>query len=263
MTVLRVRKTENFVIIHKGALEDPKLSFKAKGLWTYCLSRPDDWVFHVKHLATVSQDGEDAVYSAIKELEEAGYVKKIQHHINGRFQKVDYEIFEIPQIQIILPQPEKQEAVFQEPVNPALLSIEPILRNEKTVCPEPPVGVPEPPKKVFKTKTDGTNNSIELDEVFRKSVQQNKNWTEEEIKEAWKVLEDYKGRVNDMWKFLEGTIENLRKRKNIEKLKKTDEVCQKKNTEISGPSKTLTQEEIDMRLQHSQRLFSHLKTNKK
>ena len=154
MSVIRIKKTENYVVIHKGVLEDPRLSFKAKGLWAYCMSRPDDWTFHVNHLATISKDGEDSVYSAIKELELHGYVKKVQAHVGGRFQKVDYEIFETSQIQIILPQREKQEAVKQEPVNPALLSIDSSLSIEEETKPRPSASPPsQAPESSFSLKS--------------------------------------------------------------------------------------------------------------
>ena len=126
MSVIRIKKTENFVVLHKRALEDPRLSFKAKGLWAYCLSRPNDWTFHVTHLATVSKEGTDAIYSAIKELIECGYARKIQEVKGGKFQKVDYEIFETCQIQEILPLRDFPYTEDPQTENPPLLSIDPI-----------------------------------------------------------------------------------------------------------------------------------------
>ena len=79
MSIIRVKHDKNYVCIHKGALEDPNLSFKAKGLWAYCMSRPDDWEFHVSHLASVSKEKECAIYSALKELKREGYVELTRH----------------------------------------------------------------------------------------------------------------------------------------------------------------------------------------
>lgn len=187
MTVLRVRKTENFVILHKGALEDPNLSFKAKGLWAYCLSRPDDWVFHVKHLSTVSQDGEDAVYSAIKELQEAGYIRKIQTQANGRFQKVDYEIYEIPiEIQKILPLRDFPDAVFPDAENPALLSIDPIPSIEEEIISRPSASPPPQAvgistrllQAILKTKPDFKQRDLRgwVKEIELMSRLDNRSW---------------------------------------------------------------------------------------
>ena len=141
MSVIRVKHQKNYVVINKNVLEDPTLSFKAKGLWTYCMSRPDDWEFHVCHLATVSKDGEDAIYSAIKELEIQGYVKKMQRSEGGRFTSVDYEISEI---KIILPLRDFPDAVFPDAENPALLSNDKELSTDIKKYPPPlvPYGIP-------------------------------------------------------------------------------------------------------------------------
>lgn len=131
MCVVRVKKTNNFVVIHKGVLEDTFLSFKAKGLWAYCMSRPDDWVFKVAHLINVSTDGKDAIYSALDELIERGYAKKIQLNIKGKFSQVDYEVYETAQLKKSLPLPGLPLPVLPLPENPPLLSIEEELRIEK------------------------------------------------------------------------------------------------------------------------------------
>jgi hypothetical protein len=97
MSVIRVKKTKNFVTVCTHIFSETKMSFKAKGLWGFCMSRPDDWMFNVQHLKTVSKDGEDAIYSAIDELIEFGYARRVQGNIRGKFQSVDYEIYEMPQ----------------------------------------------------------------------------------------------------------------------------------------------------------------------
>jgi hypothetical protein len=179
MSVFKIKKTENFVVLHKGALEDPRLSFKAKGFWAYCMSRPPDWTFNVKHLETVSRDGHDSIYSAIKELIEFGYVKKVQEHVNGRFQNVDYEVYEI---QIILPLREKQEAVFQDAENPVLLRNEEELRIEKEIKPRPSASPPSQAQEIslllleaikktkpdFKSPKDLKKWSSEIDLMLRR-----------------------------------------------------------------------------------------------
>lgn len=122
MTVFRIKKTENYITLHKGALENPCLSFKAKGFWAYCMSRPNDWQFHLSHLIKVSKENKAAIYSAIKELEGEGYIKKIQKHENGRFQKVDYEIYETPELKKCLLLTDFQQAEIQHTENQPLLS---------------------------------------------------------------------------------------------------------------------------------------------
>lgn len=77
MAIIRVDKRDNpYVIIDKTGLNDDRLSFKAKGILAFLLSKPDNWYCHRSHLAKVGPDGETAVRSGLKELKEYGYLEK-------------------------------------------------------------------------------------------------------------------------------------------------------------------------------------------
>lgn len=67
--VIRVKKRpSNFVMMDKTFLEDDRLSYKAKGLLAYLLSKPDDWKVIVGNLVNSSKDGKASVYAGLKEL---------------------------------------------------------------------------------------------------------------------------------------------------------------------------------------------------
>lgn len=213
MTVFRIKKTENFVTIHKGALENPNLSFKSKGLWAYCMTRPNDWVFHVNHLATVSKEGKDAIYSAIRELQSEGYIKKVQKNINGEFQKVDYEVYEI---QIILPQTDFPQTENPQTENPPLLSIDPLLNiesNKEGKGADKPPSVGPPPKKNLKEEaleraervftTDSQHQSL------MKKAQGNENLTQAWYNRLsqWKIGKGLTGGKSDYLAILKWVVE--------------------------------------------------------
>ena len=94
--IIRVKKRDNpYVIIDKTALDDPRLSFRAKGILAYLLSRPDNWTPNREQLADVSREGRDAVSSALNELKEFGYFeRKRERQEDGTFQFVGviYEV---------------------------------------------------------------------------------------------------------------------------------------------------------------------------
>jgi hypothetical protein len=99
MSTIRVPKRRNpFAQIDRRALEDEGLSWKAKGLLAYLLSRPDDWQVYVEQLKTVGPDGRDATRSGLSELEDAGYVDKKQRHNDdtGHFEGYEYLVYEHP-----------------------------------------------------------------------------------------------------------------------------------------------------------------------
>lgn len=77
--IVRVSKRDNsYAIIDPFFLSDERLSWKAKGLLGYLLSKPSNWRVYVSDLVKRSKDGKDAVYSALKELEAAGYIERRQ-----------------------------------------------------------------------------------------------------------------------------------------------------------------------------------------
>lgn len=91
------KKTDNFVILDKEALNDKNLSWKAKGLHSYLMSLPDDWVLFISDLENRSSDGRDSTRGAINELLEAGYMERVQKKEKGKFMGYDYSIYEKPQ----------------------------------------------------------------------------------------------------------------------------------------------------------------------
>lgn len=97
MSIVREKShSKDFVILHKAVLNDPNLSFKAKGLWAYLMGLPDDWQINSLELAKHSSDGRDSIRNGLRELEQNGYAQKIKPtNDNGQFGKGGWKIFEV------------------------------------------------------------------------------------------------------------------------------------------------------------------------
>lgn len=95
-SIYRVQKTGNFTTICNHHLNNPKLSFKAKGLHTYILSKPDNWKVITAALETASTDGAASVKSAIKELIDARYWNRYQVRKNKKIAHWQIDIYEFP-----------------------------------------------------------------------------------------------------------------------------------------------------------------------
>ena len=98
-TIFRVEKNaENpYVMIDKNVFEDTSLSFKAKGILGYLLSRPNDWTLIIADIQKRSTDGKDSVKNGIDELIERGYIVKTeQPRQAGKFATCDYVVYEKP-----------------------------------------------------------------------------------------------------------------------------------------------------------------------
>ncbi len=74
------------------------MSLKAKGLLSMMLSLPEDWNYTTRGLAKICKEGVDAIGSALRELETAGYI--VRHQLRdrqGRISDTEYVIYEQPQ----------------------------------------------------------------------------------------------------------------------------------------------------------------------
>lgn len=119
-SIIRVQKNPDnpFVMIDKRIFSDDRLSWKAKGILGYLLSKPDNWKVIITDLTKQSKDGEKAVYSGLKELVENGYlVRQPSRDAKGKITKWEYIIFETPQNS-----DDKEEPTEEEPANPCAAS---------------------------------------------------------------------------------------------------------------------------------------------
>jgi hypothetical protein len=97
--IIRFKKTKGetkgFTQISNTTLQDKKLSFMAKGLLNYLLSKPDNWKPNIKDLVKHGNESRRAILSAYRELQENGYMKieRIRGE-NYKISQVEYTIFE-------------------------------------------------------------------------------------------------------------------------------------------------------------------------
>ena len=96
-TVFRVEKTANYTVMSNTHLKDRRLSYKSKGLLSVILSLPPDWDYTITGLSVIAADGIDSVKTAIKELEQYGYVSRTQlRDERGRMAQNEYRVYENP-----------------------------------------------------------------------------------------------------------------------------------------------------------------------
>lgn len=119
MGIIRVAKNNNYVVMNRTALNDKRLSWKAKGIMAYLLSMPDDWVFYMEELQSHSTDGKASFQSGFKELKDCGYVERRPVREGQRIKEWETIVHEIPVNPL---QPDFQEVGFQEVENQQLLS---------------------------------------------------------------------------------------------------------------------------------------------
>jgi hypothetical protein len=108
MSYFRTKKRENpFVQLDKTFLNDESISWSARGILAYILSKPDDWKIRQQDLINRSPDGKTKVERAKLELMAAGYLNWFQEkEEDGQFGEWVYEVYERPEFN-----PNKDECI--------------------------------------------------------------------------------------------------------------------------------------------------------
>ena len=141
MAVYRVQRTRDYTVMSNYHLKDKGLTLKSKGLLSMILSLPEEWNYTTRGLASICKEGVDAIGSALKELETAGYIVRRQlRGTNGRITDTEYIIYEQPQPKkldmlpsdVVSPDTENPDMVKPDTEKPAELNIEK-LNTEKTI----------------------------------------------------------------------------------------------------------------------------------
>ena len=137
-TIVRAPRRNRFVIIDQRAIEDERLSWAARGLLGYLLSRPDDWKVLVNDLRKRGDLGRDGIYRLLKELRNAGYMQFVRSRDEqGRIRGGTYIVQEVSG----LPHPDLPDTVepgtaAPGPVNPeALPKTDGYLKQTTTTTP--------------------------------------------------------------------------------------------------------------------------------
>lgn len=92
MDVLK-KPTLPFTQIPNELICSDNISAKAKAVYCYLCSRPNDWEFYTKEIEKNFKEGRDFITSAISELQLHGWISKFQVREGGKFSHTVYAIF--------------------------------------------------------------------------------------------------------------------------------------------------------------------------
>lgn len=137
------RPDTGFTIIRNDVLRDERLSYRARGLLTAILSRPDNWTVSRDRLAADGQEGRDAVGTALQELETCGYIVRHRFQAEDGCWRTETVVYDTPHnadssvnADFQSPETENQSSVFQSSVFQSLIE-ETTRRNDKKTCSSP------------------------------------------------------------------------------------------------------------------------------
>lgn len=161
MSTIRIARRRRFTQVDRRSAEDERLSFRARGLLVWLLSKPDDWKVDSTSIARHTTEGREAVRTAMRELETHGYLVRKRERVKGRWatETVVYEHPELAQLDLLT---SAQEPVAVDGTG-----------AQETVAGSPGVGelgavVPEDGDKT--TGTEGTTAATAAERVEAQSI---------------------------------------------------------------------------------------------
>ena len=96
MTTIRVKKDEKYFSASNEPFNDQRLSWEARGLMGYLLSKPNNWEIRNKDLEKKGPAGEHKLRRMLAELRKNGYMNRIRLALpNGKFDWTT-EVYESP-----------------------------------------------------------------------------------------------------------------------------------------------------------------------
>ena len=81
MTILRRHLSTGYTVLPTAALEDSRLSFRARGILAFLIAKPDDWKVRAESIAKAGKEGRDAVQGALRELRNCGYYRVVTERL--------------------------------------------------------------------------------------------------------------------------------------------------------------------------------------
>lgn len=96
--IRKVRKEKEFAQISNDLINNRELSYKALGMLTYILSKPDDWQVYMSDLVRDGIEGEKSVRNGLNELIEKNYVQRyrVYNKDTGKVHHWETLVSEIP-----------------------------------------------------------------------------------------------------------------------------------------------------------------------
>lgn len=95
----KLKIIERFGITPNDLLNNENISFKAKGLFAFIQSKPDNWEFSAERIALQTKDGIDGVRTALQELEQHGYLVRSKYQDNKGYWHIEYTLLQKPTLE--------------------------------------------------------------------------------------------------------------------------------------------------------------------
>ena len=142
MTIIRAPRPEShFYLLRNAIAQDERLSWAARGLLIFLLTKPDSWRVSVEHLRKQTcgariHTGRDGIYNLLVELQAVGYITAMRNRDqSGKLGEVDYIVSETPhpaEPEMDEPRPPQPDTAQPDTAKTTLVKTEEAVTTQKT-----------------------------------------------------------------------------------------------------------------------------------
>ena len=95
--IIKSRSTERFTTLPNDVIKSKELSLAEKGLLSYLLSLPADWVIYKQNLYNSLPDKEGTIDKVFKGLQQKGFIVSVRVHdkVTGKFIGWNHIVYDI------------------------------------------------------------------------------------------------------------------------------------------------------------------------
>ena len=196
--VLKKDNKRQYAQIEITILSDNRLSWGAKGLFAYMISKPPDWHLRFSDIQNRAKDGRDAVRSLIKELVEGGYlIMERKRDLDGKYY-MEYTLIETGQPEVGSPSQVKPPQVKPPQVKPTLDNPSTYLYRDSNIEIDRKKEIEERDYYVIPPDADASDGVSKEDDSI--------------TKKAKKVLRYLNSTTGKKYKYVDGTLKNIKGR---------------------------------------------------
>ena len=84
MTRIIKKYANKFTVVSNNVIRDDRLSWKARGIFAYLWSMPDDWSFYETEVSKHAPDGRNSLRTGLAELEKLRYLTRKRERVGGK-----------------------------------------------------------------------------------------------------------------------------------------------------------------------------------
>ena len=128
--IVRIHKQRgDFSVVPSAPLNDASLTWEARGMHAYLVSKPDGWQISMVDLIKQSPAGRDKTRRILRELTGAGYVKRTRRQQEDGTFAWDSVVYEQPDLETAAPNPLPSQGPTDEPSTGFPSMVHPSMEN--------------------------------------------------------------------------------------------------------------------------------------